>query len=161
MKVIYVVDGSVEDREGIKQYLELSGYEVQAYEDLHGVQMAISRQSPDLLLLDVQLPDGDGFNFLKKLKQSFMFPVIFVTGRVAESDRILGFELGADDYVCKPFSSKELVLRVHALFRRIDVSVSAFRSGSTWTLGNSVLQLDEVSHLFNVDGHQVPLTAAE
>ncbi len=161
MKAIYVVDGNLEDREGIKQYLELSGYEVQAFEDLHGVQVAISRQAPDLLLLEVQLPDGDGFNYLKKLKQSYSFPVIFVTGRVAESDRILGFELGADDYVCKPFSSKELVLRVHALFRRIDVSVSAFRSGSTWTLGNSVLQLDEVSHMFSVDGNQVPLTAAE
>jgi len=77
MKVIYVVDGNLEDREGIKQYLELSGYEVQAYEDLHGVQVAISRQAPDLLLLEVQLPDGDGFNYLKKLKQSFTFPVIF------------------------------------------------------------------------------------
>ncbi len=63
---------------------------MQAYEDLHGVQVAISRQTPDLLLLEVQLPDGDGFNYLKKLKQSFSFPVIFVTGRVAESDRILG-----------------------------------------------------------------------
>lgn len=161
MKLVYVVDGNDEDREGIKQYLELSGYDVQAYEDLHGVQMALARQAPDLLLLEVQLPDGDGFTYLKKLKQTYMFPVIFVTGRAAESDRILGFELGADDYVCKPFSSKELVLRVHALFRRIDVSVSAYRSGSTWTLGNSVLQMDEVSHQFNVDGRKIPLTAAE
>ena len=161
MKMLYVVDSNVEEREGIKQYLELSGYEVQAFEDLHGVQVALSRQTPDLMLMEVQFPDGDGFNFLKKLKQTYSFPVIFVTTRVAESDRILGFELGADDYVCKPFSSKELVLRVHALFRRIDVSVSAFKSGSTWTLGNSVLQLDEVSHLFSVDGRQVPLTAAE
>lgn len=161
MKMLYVVDSNVEEREGIKQYLELSGYEVQAFEDLHGVQVALSRQTPDLMLMEVQFPDGDGFTFLKKLKQTYSFPVIFVTTRVAESDRILGFELGADDYVCKPFSSKELVLRVHALFRRIDVSVSAFKSGSTWTLGNSVLQLDEVSHLFSVDGRQVPLTAAE
>ena len=161
MKILYVVDSNGEEREGIKQYLELSGYEVQAFEDLHGVQVALSRQTPDLMLMEVQFPDGDGFTFLKKLKQTYSFPVIFVTTRVAESDRILGFELGADDYVCKPFSSKELVLRVHALFRRIDVSVSAFKSGSTWTLGNSVLQLDEVSHLFSVDGRQVPLTAAE
>jgi DNA-binding response OmpR family regulator len=161
MKMIYIVDGSFEDREGIKQYLELSGYGVQAFEDLHSVQVAISRQVPDLLLLEVQFSDGDGFNYLKKLKQTYSFPVIFVTNRVAESDRILGFELGADDYVCKPFSSKELVLRVHALFRRIDVSVSSFRSGSSWTLGSSVLQLDEVSHLFSVDGRQIPLTAAE
>jgi DNA-binding response OmpR family regulator len=161
MKMIYVVDGSAEDREGIKQYLELSGYEVQSYEDLHGVQLAISRQVPDLIMMEVPLPDGDGFTFLKKLKQTYSFPVIFVTGRVAESDRILGFELGADDYVCKPFSSKELVLRVHALFRRMEVSASAFHSGSSWTLGNSVLQLDEVSHMFSVDGRQIPLTAAE
>ncbi len=161
MKMIYIVDGSMEDREGIKQYLDLSGYEVQAFEDLHSVQVALSRQVPELLLLEVQFSDGDGFTFLKKLKQTYSFPVIFVTSRVAESDRILGFELGADDYVCKPFSSKELVLRVHALFRRIDVSVSAFRSGSTWTLGTSVLQLDEVSHMFSVDGNQIPLTAAE
>jgi DNA-binding response OmpR family regulator len=161
MKLIYIVDANTADREGMKQYLELSGYEVQAFEDLHGVQLAIARQVPDLLLQDVNLPDGDGFSYIKKLKQNYVFPVIFVSGRTAESDRILGFELGADDYICKPFSSKELVLRVHALFRRIDVSVSAFRSGSTWILGNSVMQLDEVSHLFSIDGKQVPLTAAE
>ncbi len=161
MKLIYIVDGTLEDREGIKQYLELSGYEVQAFEDLHTAQVAIARQLPDLLLLAVLLPDGDGFTFIKKLKQTYTFPVIFVTTRIAESDRILGFELGADDYICKPFSSKELVLRVHAMFRRIDMSASAFRSGSSWTLGNSFLQLDEVSHLFAMDGKQIPLTAAE
>ncbi len=161
MKMIYVVDSITEDREGVKQYLELSGYEVQVFEDLHAVQVAIGRQVPDLMLLEVQFSDGDGFSYLKKLKQTHSFPVIFVTGRVAESDRILGFELGADDYVCKPFSSKELVLRVHALFRRIDASVSTYQGGSTWTLGNSVLRFDEVSHLFTLDGDQVPLTAAE
>lgn len=161
MKLIYVSDSNSEDREGIKQYFELSGYEVQAFEELHTLQVAIARQIPDLLLLDVVLTDGDGFTFIKKLKQTYSFPVIFVTARVAESDRILGFELGADDYVCKPFSSKELVLRVHAMFRRIDMSASAFRSGSSWTLGNSFMQLDEVSHLFSVDGQQIALTAAE
>ncbi len=161
MKMIYVVDPVVEDRDGVKQYLELSGYEVQVFEDLHSVQVAIGRQVPDLLLLEVQFSDGDGFSYIKKLKQTHLFPVIFVTSRVAESDRILGFELGADDYVCKPFSFKELVLRVHALFRRVDASVSSYRGGSVWMLGNSVLQFDEVSHLFTLDGSQIPLTAAE
>jgi DNA-binding response OmpR family regulator len=161
MKVVYIADTVVEDREGVKQYLELSGYEVQAFEDLHGLQVALTRQVPDLLLMEVHFSDGDGFTYLKKLKQTNSFPVIFVTSRIAESDRILGFELGADDYVCKPFSSKELVLRVDALFRRIDVSASAYRSGSLWTLGSSTLQLDEVSHLFSIDGDQIALTAAE
>ncbi|MFA5448446.1 MAG: response regulator transcription factor [Sphaerochaeta sp.] len=161
MKVVYVADTIVEDREGIVQYLELSGYDVQAYEDLHALQLAVTRQAPDLLLTEVHFSDGDGFSFLKKLKQTYTFPVIFVTGRNSESDRILGFELGADDYVCKPFSTKELVLRVNALFRRIDYSASASHSGTTWTLGNSTLQLDEISHTFSIDGEQITLTAAE
>ncbi len=161
MKVVYVADTNEEDREGIKQYLELSGYEVQAFEDLHALQLAVTRQVPDLLLSEVHFTDGDGFNFLKKLRQTSTFPVIFVTARASESDRILGFELGADDYVCKPFSTKELVLRVNALFRRIDYSTSDSYTGSTWMMGNSTLQLDEVSHLFSIDGNQITLTAAE
>jgi len=161
MKVVYVADTNEEDREGIKQYLELSGYEVQAFEDLHALQLAVTRQVPDLLLSEVHFTDGDGFNFLKKLRQTSTFPVIFVTARASESDRILGFELGADDYVCKPFSTKELVLRVNALFRRIDYSTSDSYTGSTWMMGNSTLQLDEVSHLFSIDGNPNTLTAAE
>lgn len=161
MKVVYVADTNEEDREGIKQYLEFSGYEVQAFEDLHALQLAVTRQVPDLLLSEVHFTDGDGFNFLKKLRQTSTFPVIFVTARASESDRILGFELGADDYVCKPFSTKELVLRVNALFRRIDYSTSDSYTGSTWMMGNSTLQLDEVSHLFSIDGNPITLTAAE
>ncbi len=161
MKVVYVADTNDEDREGVKQYLELSGYEVQAFEDLHALQLAVTRQVPDLLLSEVHFSDGDGFSFLKKLRQTSTFPVIFVTGRGSESDRILGFELGADDYVCKPFSTKELVLRVHALFRRIDYSASAMHTGSSWTMGSSVLHLDEISHLFSIDGEPITLTAAE
>lgn len=161
MKVVYVADVNEEDREGVKQYLELSGYEVQAFEDLHALQLAVTRQVPDLLLSEVHFPDGDGFSFLKKLRQTATFPVIFVTARGSESDRILGFELGADDYVCKPFSTKELVLRVNALFRRIDYSTSDSYTGSTWLMGTSTLQLDEVSHLFTIDGESITLTAAE
>ena len=161
MKVVYVADTNEEDREGVKQYLELSGYEVQAFEDLHALQLAVTRQVPDLLLSEVHFSDGDGFSFLKKLRQTSVFPVIFVTNRGSESDRILGFELGADDYVCKPFSTKELVLRVNALFRRIDYSASASHTGSTWMMGKSEMHLDEVSHLFSIDGEQITLTAAE
>ncbi|MDX9915832.1 MAG: response regulator transcription factor [Sphaerochaeta sp.] len=161
MKVVYVADTNGEDREGVKRYLELSGYEVQAFEDLHALQLAVTRQVPDLLLSEVHFSDGDGFSFLKKLRQTSTFPVIFVTGRGSESDRILGFELGADDYVCKPFSTKELVLRVNALFRRIDYSASASHTGSTWKMGSSILHLDEVSHLFTIDSEPITLTAAE
>lgn len=128
---------------------------------MHSVQAAIARQVPDMLIQDVMLPDGDGFTFVKKLRMSYSFPVVFMTARVAESDRILGFELGADDYITKPFSAKELVLRVQAIFRRLDGASQLHRSGSSWVLDGSILLLDEVSHLFTIDGRHIPLTAAE
>jgi len=161
MKLIYVVDDNEDDREGIKRYLQMYEFEVQAFEDLHAVQVAIAKQIPDLLLQDVMLPDGDGFTFIKKLKQSYGFPVFFVTARTSESDRILGFELGCDDYICKPYSSKELELRVEALFRRIDRTENGTLEGSQWVLDNSTLTLDETSHQFSIDGRPIPLTAAE
>ena len=161
MKLVYVADGCSDDREAMKQYLELSGFEVQTFEELHGLQMALNKQAPDLLILEVHHSDGDGFTFLKKMKQSHTLPVIFVTGRSAESDRIFGFELGADDYVCKPFSAKELTLRVKALFTRIELSSSKKDSATNWTLGSSSLRLDEESHIFSLDGEAISLTTME
>lgn len=161
MKLIYVVDDNEDDREGIKRYLQMYEFDVQAFEDIHSVQLAIAKQAPDLLLQDVTLPDGDGFTFIKKLKQNYGFPVFFVTARTSESDRILGFELGCDDYICKPYSSKELELRVEALFRRLDNRDNGMIAGSQWVLDNSVLTLDETSHQFSIDGKPIPLTAAE
>lgn len=161
MRVVYVADTVDEDREAVLQYLELNGYEVHGFEELQALQLALGRQTPDLLLIEVHFPDGDGFSFLKKLQQTQTFPVFFVTSRSSESDRILGFELGADDYICKPFSTKELVLRVNALFRRIDYSASASSSATVWKLGKSKLKLDEVSHTFSIDGEAISLTAAE
>ena len=73
---------------------------------------AIIEKKPDLLILDVMLPDGDGFIFAKELRLYSRVPLIFLSARESESDRITGFEIGADDYIVKPFSSKELVLRV-------------------------------------------------
>lgn len=161
MKQIYLADEQEMDRLAIRQFLELSEYTVHEFGDLHSLQSAIARQLPDLLILSVAFSDGDGFSFLKKLRTTYSFPVIFVTSRGAESDRILGFELGADDYVVKPFSSKELVLRVTAIFRRLEGTSQLNRGGSSWVLDGSVLLLDEVSHLFTIDGDLIPLTAAE
>lgn len=161
MKLIYIIEDHESIRDGVKQYLELSGYEVSGFGDLHSAQAAIARQVPDMIIQDVMLPDGDGFSFVKKLRMSYSFPVMFMTARNAESDRILGFELGADDYITKPFSAKELVLRVQAIFRRLDGASQLHRSGSSWVLDGSILLLDEVSHLFTIDGRHIPLTAAE
>ena len=120
MKLIYVVEDHQVIREGVRRYLELAGYKVLGFGNLASVRDAFRITRADLLIQDVMLPDGDGFEFVKELRQETDIPVIFMTARVAEEDRIHGFELGADDYISKPFSPKELVLRVQAIFRRVD-----------------------------------------
>ena len=115
----------------------------------------------DLIILDVSLPDGCGFDFCKRLRQRENCPVIFLTARVDESDRILGFELGADDYITKPFSLKELVLRMEALFRRIDEHGEAKKNQYRYVDGDNTILIDEDIHEIEGNGEKINLTAAE
>ena len=123
---------------------------------------AFSGRVPDLLIQDVMLPDGDGFSFVKEIKESLpRLPVIFLTARTEESDRILGFELGADDYISKPFSPKELVLRIQALFRRLDESETGNEKVSAYKDGDNVMVIDDNEHVLSVNDNPISLTAAE
>lgn len=163
MKLIYIVEDHQVIREGVRRYLEMSGYNVLGFGTLQTAEEAIRVRKPDLIIQDVMLPDGDGFEFIEKIRKGGDVPVIFMTAKIAEDDRIHGLELGADDYICKPFSPKELVLRVQALFRRLDAaSTSGTASGSlTIKAGNGVMVFDEGTHLIEVNGEDVNLTAAE
>jgi len=161
MKRIYVVEDHDSIRESVTQYLELSGFDAIGFGQIQTAHAAIGKAPPDLLIQDVMMPDGDGFSFVKQLRTQYTFPVVFMTARGTESDRIMGFELGGDDYIVKPFSPKELVLRVEAIFRRLDHLGIAKKHGSRWMVQNSELLFDEVSHLFSLDGQDVSLTAAE
>ena len=159
-ELIYIVEDHEVIREGVRQYLELSGYEVRGFANLKSAREAFAAQTPSLLIQDVMLPDGDGFAFVKQLKEKTDCPVIFMTARTEESDRILGFELGADDYISKPFSPKELVLRVQAVLRR-------YRNGSyepsdgLLYVGEHWMRFDEQDHRLEVDDTHIVLTAAE
>lgn len=115
--VIIVEDNSL-IRDAVSGYLKLDGYKTLEFGGVSGVLDAVKRETCDLAILDVMLPDGSGFALAKEIRAASDIPLIFLTAKDSESDRILGFELGADDYICKPFSAKELVLRVHALLRR-------------------------------------------
>jgi len=161
MKHIYIVEDHDAIRESVIQYLELSGFKATGFDHIHEAQATISKTVPDLLIQDVMMPDGDGFAFVKQLRTQYSFPVVFMTARGTESDRIMGFELGGDDYIVKPFSPKELVLRVEAIFRRVDHTDTNRKRGSRWALEDSILLFDELSHLFSLDGKDVSLTAAE
>jgi DNA-binding response OmpR family regulator len=161
MKHVYVVEDHGAIRESVVRYLQLSGYKATGFAGVKAAGAAIAHTVPDLLIQDVMLPDGDGFEFVKQLRQHHRFPVIFMTARGSESDRIMGFELGGDDYIVKPFSPKELVLRIEAIFRRMEEGPSAPRGGENWYLGNSCLRFDEQTHTCTLDDHEVTLTAAE
>ncbi|MDC7219503.1 MAG: response regulator transcription factor [Spirochaetales bacterium] len=161
MESIFIVEDNDSIREAVAGYLKLADYDVTQFEGVSGVKEAIIERKPDLLILDVMLPDGDGFIFAKELRQYSRVPLIFLSARESESDRITGFEIGADDYIIKPFSSKELVLRVAAVLRRATQNEEAAEGGTIWKLGNDELDFDEGSHRAVLNGKEVKLTAAE
>ncbi|WP_296690567.1 response regulator transcription factor [Treponema sp. UBA6852] len=159
--VIIVEDNSL-IRDAVSGYLKLDGYKTLEFGGVSGVLDAVKRETCDLAILDVMLPDGSGFALAKEIRASSDIPLIFLTAKDSESDRILGFELGADDYICKPFSAKELVLRVHALLRRIGKADSGKSAASgEWKSGNSTVLIDEAKHSVSVDGNAAELTSTE
>jgi DNA-binding response OmpR family regulator len=161
MARIFVVEDNESLREAVCSYLSLNDHEVVEFPRLGGVLEAIETRPPDLIVLDVMLPDGDGFLLARKIRKGHTVPIIFLTARATESDRITGFELGADDYVVKPFSPKELSLRVEAVLRRSGEKEAGSVPSQSWVLGGGLLQLDEAAHRATVDGAQVNLTVAE
>ena len=162
MKLIYVVEDHEVIRNGVVQYLTLSGYESEGFKCIADATAGFAHRVPDLLIQDVMLPDGDGFAFVKDIKtKTPRLPVIFLTARVDESDRILGFELGADDYITKPFSPKELVLRIQALSRKIDEGAETSKNQYKYFDGENTLLIDEDIHEIEVNGQKINLTAAE
>lgn len=162
MKLIYAVEDHDVIRDGVVQYLSLSGYEAKGFGTIESAREAFSEAVPDLLIQDVMLPDGDGFSFAKDMKEKYpRLPIIFLTARIEESDRILGFELGGDDYITKPFSPKELVLRIQALFRRVDDAGTVTDNVYTYRDEDNVLVIDDNEHVLSINGNPISLTAAE
>lgn len=159
MAQILILEDNDSIREAVTGYLELEDHEVHQSSKIEGTLEMVRKTEPDILILDVMLPDGNGFNLAKKIKKEKDYPVIFLTARDQESDRITGFELGADDYVVKPFSPKELVLRVNALLRR--VSSKTEENGKKWIHGNYTIEIDKEKHLITENGKNLNLTTAE
>jgi two-component system phosphate regulon response regulator PhoB len=157
MARILVIDDEPDLVELVVHHLRASGHDaVSATNGRAGIERA--REQPDLIILDLMLPDMDGTQVLRVLKaddRTRAVPVIFLSARTDEVDRVVGFELGAEDYVAKPFSPRELMLRVRALLRRRGEveDEGAMRAGG--------LTVDLGSHRVEVDGEAVDLTATE
>lgn len=115
---ILIIDDDSKLRGLITEYLSSYGFSVMSHESGQGVLPAIEKHSPDLILLDYMLPVKDGIEVLKEIRGVYTLPVIMLTARGDETDRIVGLELGADDYIAKPFNTRELLARIKAVLRR-------------------------------------------
>ncbi|TKB07331.1 response regulator [Desulforhopalus sp. IMCC35007] len=134
-----------------RDYLQQAGFETTWLEDGNRVVPFVRDAAPDLILLDLMLPGKDGLDICKEIRGFSGVPIIMVTARVEEIDRLLGLEFGADDYICKPFSPREVVARVKAVLRR----------GSQTDLAEELLVLDEDRYLATIQGKKLDLTAVE
>jgi DNA-binding response OmpR family regulator len=125
MKTILVVDDEPKITQLVRDYLERAGFVVLvAYDGKKALSLA-KTEKPDMVVLDLGLPQLDGLDFTREFRKTSNAPIIMLTARAEESDKLIGLELGADDYMTKPFSPKELVARVRVVFRRIENALSA------------------------------------
>src|SRR4051812_37885297 len=121
-QTVFVVEDDADISRLIKHYLEQAGFLVRTFPRVDKVTHSAEREPPSLFLLDIMLPGGDGIKLGRRIRQVpalRMTPVIFVTAKSSETDRLTGFDVGADDYITKPFNPKELVARVKAVLRRV------------------------------------------
>lgn len=152
---ILVVEDEPKIAHLISDYLRAEGFDPVWLKDSSRAIETVKTCSPSLILLDVMLPGKNGFEICKAIRSFSSAPIIMVTARGHEHDRLLGFELGADDYICKPFSPRELILRVKAVLKRLD---SSDRSISR---SPNKLELDYDSYTAKLDGKVLDLTPLE
>ena len=158
MKKILVLDDDIELCELLTDYLKIEGFAVETYRSPEDILREPAENLSDLLILDVMLPGMNGFDFLKTIRTRSSIPIIMLTARGEEMDRILGLELGADDYLPKPFSPRELAARIRAIFRRSDPSCTP---GQDEVLQNGDIKLSMGSRRAFRGVEEVNLTGVE
>jgi DNA-binding response OmpR family regulator len=156
MKTVLVVDDEPIVREVVVRYLEREGYRTLEAGDGNAARDALARTPPDLVVLDVMLPGTDGLELCRWIRSTSRLPVIMLTARGEEADRIVGLELGADDYVTKPFSPRELAARVKSVLRRADGS-----DESVERLQFGDVELEQATREVRKAGIELRLTARE
>jgi|SRR5438874_2514107 len=157
MKTVLVVEDEMRIAGLIRDYLQHAGFDVIVAADGEAAVASVRRSKPDLVVLDLGLPGRDGLDVTRELRRTSGVPIVMVTARGEESDRIVGLELGADDYVVKPFSPKELVARVRAVLRR----AAAAREGGPEVLRVADVEVDVPRMRVTVAGRTIDLTPTE
>lgn len=159
---ILVVDDDAALRELVADYLGASGFQVEGVGDGAAFRASLARQAADLVVLDLMLPGEDGLSLLKWLRAAGGPPVIIVSARGEEVDRVVGLELGADDYLAKPFGPRELLARVRAVLRRGAADRASSESGAASNVMSfGPYRLDLATHVLTCDGREITLTSGE
>jgi DNA-binding response OmpR family regulator len=155
---VLVVEDEPKLRELIRAYLERDGFAVLSTGSGAEAITLAARSDPDLIVLDLRLPDVPGEEVAREIRQSSDVPILMLTAKAAEEDRIAGLELGADDYLTKPFSPRELVLRAQAILRR---GRDGRPASGPMAFGDGELVVDEARRTVVAHGHEVQLTPSE
>jgi len=156
MTTILVVDDEPNIVELAKLYLEQEGYRVERVGNGSDALLKLNSAKPSLIVLDLMLPDIDGFEVCRQIRKKSDVPILMLTARKEDVDKIVGLELGADDYLTKPFNPRELVARVKAILRRYQ---SGLRPGQAIEVGN--LRIDPARHETTIDGQPLRLRTKE
>lgn len=160
-ETILIVDDEATIVEVVALYLQREGFQVLTAGDGHAALALIEQQRPDLVVLDLMLPGLNGLEVARRLRAANSLPVIILTARGEEADRVVGLELGADDYVTKPFSARELVARVKAVLRRTHPEAPAEPAANTSILAIGGLRLDAAARTVTLEGQPISLTVRE
>jgi DNA-binding response OmpR family regulator len=155
-KTVLIVDDEERLVRLVQAYLEQEGFHVLTAGDGQEALAVARREKPDLIVLDLMMPVMDGYEFLRHYRQEAATPVVLLTARVEETDKVLGLELGADDYVTKPFSPRELLARVRAVLRRAGMTAPTAQ-----VLRAQDIVLDRAAHRVTVAERNVSLTPTE
>jgi len=141
-KLVYVLDDDEHIRAIIEKFLVYEGFRVEKFKNGKDLLNAMEEKVPDCYVLDVMLPDMSGFSVCTKIREKNNLPILFVSAKGEETDRILGLEIGGDDYITKPFSGRELAVRVKSLIRR-SIQVESAEETGVFQLGNLTYKLSE------------------
>jgi len=156
MKKIFIVDDDYNIRMLIKKYIENEGYEAFLFSNGENVVNDIRRVNPDLIVLDIMMDGINGLDVCKNIRKEYEIPIIFVSARGDEIDRIVGLEIGADDYLSKPFSPRELIIRINNIFKRMNIKKD---KNEIIEIGNIIINLNERTVL--LDNENIKFTNKE
>lgn len=158
-KLIYIADDEVNICNIIKSFLLKEGYEVEAFNNGRALLEAFDLKEPEMVIIDIMMPEMDGYSVCAAIRQKSIIPIIIVSAKDTEPDKIAGLTLGSDDYMTKPFSPMELLARIKSIFRRIELDRTGTNLKNKIELSDIILDAD--NKLATIKGKNIALTAME